>query len=112
MEKANKTELIRVRVTPEELHRIRAKMQELGIRNMSAYLRKMALDGICVQMDLSEIREMTYQIGRLGNNLNQIAKHANETGVVYPSEIRGIQRQFEEIIGLEKEILKSLSGIF
>ena len=111
MGKDNKTELNRVRVTPKELSRIHSKMQELGIQNRSAYLRKMALDGICVQMDLSEIREMTYQIGRLGNNLNQIAKHANETGVVYPSEIRGIQRQFEEIIGFEKEILKSLSGI-
>lgn len=111
MEKDNKTELIRARVTPEELRRIHSKMQELGIQNRSAYLRKMALDGICVQMDLSEIREMTYQIGRLGNNLNQIAKHANETGVVYPSEIRSIQRQFEEIISLEKGILKSLSGI-
>ena len=48
MGKDNKTELIRVRVTPKELSRIHSKMQELGIQNRSAYLRKMALDGICV----------------------------------------------------------------
>lgn len=108
---AQKTELIRMRVTPEERQRIQKKMQELGIQNMSAYLRKMALDGICVQMDLSDIREMTWQIGRIGNNLNQIAKHANETGVIYPSEIREIRKQFEDIQRMENEILKALSAV-
>ena len=47
-----KTENILIRVTPAERKRIEAKMAELGIRNMSAYIRKMSLDGLCVQLDL------------------------------------------------------------
>lgn len=108
---AQRTELIRMRVTPEERERIQKKMNEMGIRNMSAYLRKMALDGICVQMDLSDIREMTYQIGRIGNNLNQIAHHANSTGIVSAEEIHEIRNQFEKIQEMENAILKSLASV-
>ena len=36
----------------EEVERIHERMDELGIRSMGAYLRKMALDGYCIRLDL------------------------------------------------------------
>lgn len=108
---AKRTELVRMRLTEEEKEQIQLKMKELGIQNMSAYLRKMALDGICVQVDLSDVRQMTYQIGRIGNNLNQIAKYANQTGKLYLSEVQNLQSQFEEIRKMEKEILKEMAAL-
>ena len=68
---------IYTKVTPEELARIREKMVEVDVRNRSAYLRKMALDGYCVNMDFSDIRELVSLLRRCSNNLNQYAKKAD-----------------------------------
>ena len=76
-----------LRLTQEEKDRIRVKMDEAGIRNMSAYVRKMVLDGICVKLDLEDVREMSVLLRRCSNNLNQYAKRANETGSIYAADI-------------------------
>ena len=43
------------RVSPEEREQIDRRMAELGIVNMAAYLRKMALDGYIVNLDIPEL---------------------------------------------------------
>ena len=74
-----KDEELKIRISLEDKERIRAKMEEAGILNMSAYVRKMALDGICVKLDLQEVRQLIVLLQRCSNNLNQYAKRANET---------------------------------
>ena len=100
-----KTDMIYIRVTPEERKRIEAKMAELGIHNMSAYIRKMALDGLCIHLDLKDIRSLTEQIARIGNNLNQYAKRANESGNIYAGDIKIIQEMMDTIWRLQRYIL-------
>lgn len=100
-----------LRVSDEERERIRAKMEELGIKNMSAYIRKMALDGYCVKLELEEIREALILLRRCSNNLNQFAKKANETGSIYLADIQDIQVRMDEIWEVEKEILVHLASI-
>ena len=53
---------INVRVNPEELARIREKQKELGIRNTGAYMRKMAMDGYCVNLDLSDVAQVSTDV--------------------------------------------------
>ena len=106
-----KTENILIRVTPAERNRIEEKMAQLGIRNMSAYIRKMAMDGLCVQLDLKDIRNFTEQISRIGNNLNQYAKVANATGSIYAQDIAYLREQFAVLCEMEADILAKLSGI-
>ena len=106
-----KTEYLHVRITPAERKRIEAKMKELGIRNMSAYIRKMSLDGLCVQLDLKDIREFTEQVSRIGNNLNQYAKVANATGSIYAQDIAYLRGQFAVLCDMEGKVLAKLSGI-
>ena len=79
---------INVRVNPEELARIREKQKELGIRNTGAYMRKMAMDGYCVNLDLSDVAQVSILLRRCSNNLNQYAKRANESGSIYAEDIR------------------------
>ena len=55
---------INVRVNPEELARIREKQKELGIRNTGAYMRKMAMDGYCVNLDLSDVAQVSTLLRR------------------------------------------------
>ena len=101
---------INVRVNPEELARIREKQKELGIRNTGAYMRKMAMDGYCVNLDLSDVAQVSTLLRRCSNNLNQYAKRANESGSIYAEDIRDLQKRLDELWEMQKLILKRLSG--
>ena len=100
-----------LRLAQEEKDRIREKMDEAGIRNMSAYVRKMALDGICVKLDLEDVRELSVLLRRCSNNLNQYAKRANETGSIYAADIADLQARLDEIWELSRQLLLRLASI-
>ena len=106
-----RTEMLHFRVTPQELERINTKREEIGIRSLSAYLRKMAMDGYCVNLDLTDVKTMSTLLRRCSNNLNQYAKKANETGSIYSEDIHDLQTRLDEIWELQKELLKKLSAI-
>ena len=92
MKKRRRTIPLMFYVTPEERDQIEAKMAQLGTNNMSAYLRKIAIDGYVVQLDLPELREMVSLLRRSSNNLNQLARRANETGRIYPEDLADIRQ--------------------
>lgn len=98
-------------VTPEERAQIEQKMAQLGTANMSAYLRKIAIDGYVVQLDLPELREMVSLLRRSSNNLNQLAKRPNETGRIYPEDIEDVKQKQEQLWDAAKEILRALSKL-
>ena len=102
---------IHILLTPAEMGRIDRKMREAGIRNRSAYIRKMALDGYVINLDMSDIRKLTSLLRSCSNNLNQIAKRANATGSVFGADISDMQVKQEEIWDAAKEILARLSSI-
>lgn len=95
----------------EEVDRIHQKMDELGIRSMGAYLRKMALDGYCINLELSDVKELVSLLRRCSNNLNQYAKRANETGSIYQADIQDLQERLDGIWTDMKEVLVHLSSI-
>lgn len=107
----NQNEIIILRVSPSNKKRIHMKMEELGIRNMSAYIRKMALDGYCVNLDLADVKELVFLLRQCSNNLNQYAKKANQTGSIYEADIRDLQKRFEDFWEIGKELLARLSTI-
>lgn len=100
-----------VLVSESEMKRIRLKMEELEISCLNAYVRKMALDGYCVKLDLQDVKEMVSLLRRCSNNLNQYAKRANETGSIYAEDVKDLQNRFEEIWIMAKEIMARLSTI-
>jgi bacterial mobilization protein MobC len=102
---------IHVLLLPEEMERIKQKMAELGIINRSAYVRKMALDGYCINLDLTDMKEMVSLLRRCSNNLNQYAKRANESGSIYAGDIQDLQARQNEIWEIAKEMLARLATI-
>ena len=68
---------IDIYVTSEEKRKIKENMAEAGVSNMSAYIRKMLIDGHVVQIDLSEFKEINRNFGMIGSNINQIARNIN-----------------------------------
>ena len=95
----------------EEVERIHQKMDEIGIRSMGAYLRKMALDGYCINLELQDVKALVSLLRICSNNLNQYAKKANETGNVYEVDIKDLQDRLEEIWLEMKEILVHFCSI-
>ena len=100
-----------VRFKPGERDVVRQKMKDAGINNMAAYIRKMAIDGYVIRLDLSDVKEVSRLLRINSNNINQYAKRANETGSIYVEDIRDIQRGQEELWNLMKEILQRISAI-
>ena len=90
---------------------IEEKMAQLGTDNMAAYLRKMAIDGYIVKLDLPELRDMVSLLRRSGNNLNQIAKRVNETSRIYAEDIECLLENQERLWTAAKEILGRLSNL-
>ena len=102
---------LHVMVTPEEQKLIGERMAEAGISNMGAYIRKMALNGYVIHVDLSEIRELVSLQRRCANNLNQVAIHVNTYSGIYPDEIKALQRDYADLWGPLSELLKKLSAV-
>jgi bacterial mobilization protein MobC len=105
------TEEVKIRISPEDKERIKTKMEDAGILNMSAYVRKMALDGICVKLDLADVRQLIVLLQRCSNNLNQYTKRANETGSIYAADIEDLRNRLDEIWELSRQSLARLAAI-
>lgn len=102
---------LNVMVTPEEQELIYERMAEAGIRNMGAYMRKMALNGYVLHVDLADVRELVALQRRCANNLNQVAIHVNTYGGIYPDEIRALQRDYADLWGPLSDLLRKLSAV-
>ena len=111
MAKRKREIVLRFRVTPEERGMIEEKMAQLGTDNMAAYLRKIAIDGYVVMLDLPELRDMVSLLRRSGNNLNQIAKRVNETSRIYAADIECLLENQEKLWSVAKEILGRLANL-
>lgn len=98
-------------VSPGEMEAIRERMAGAGIRNVSAYLRKMALTGYVLNVDLEPVRELVSLQRRCSNNLNQVAIQANTYGGIYPQEIKALQKDYADLWGPLSDLLEKLSAI-
>lgn len=100
-----------IRVTEEERALIEEKMQQIPTLNLSAYARKMLIDGYIITLDLQEVKGHTAQLQKIGVNVNQIAKRINETGRIYADDMDEIKRVMEEVWRLERRLLLQFKGL-
>ena len=99
------------RVSPEELSQIESKMQKFGTRNREAFLRKMALDGYVVKLDLTELKELISLLRYSSNNLNQLTRRVHETGRIYEADLEDISQRQKQLWEGVKKILATLSRV-
>ena len=88
----------------EEKEIIQKRMKDVGMNNMSAYIRRMALYGYVIHLDMSDLKEVLRLMKINSNNLNQYTKRANETGSVYQEDVN-------ELLQNQKKLLVLLGGI-
>ena len=107
----NRTINLQFRVTEEELRQIEKRQAEVGILNRSSYLRKMALNGICIRMETQYLREASSLLWRISNNMNQYAKKANATGSIYLEDIHSMKTKYDELIQVYGKVLRQFNEI-
>ena len=110
-EKENRTIHYSFKTTPEEDAIIQKKMKTFGIKNQSAFIRAMALNGYVLKLDLPELHEAVRLMGSLSNNVNQIARRLNERGSIFGTEIDDIKDRQEELRTILSGILRRLDQI-
>ena len=102
---------IDLRVTKNEYDLITEKMQMIGCENMSAYIRKMAIDGMIIMLDIPELKEISSLLRHNGNNINQIAKRLNAGRQIHAEDIKDIMGNQDRICKMMNDINFKLSNL-
>lgn len=100
-----------VRVTEDERTLIEEKMRQIPTMNLSAYSRKMLIDGYIIVLDLQKVKAHMAQLQKIGGNLNQITKRINETERIYDNDMDELKRLMDEVWKLERQLLLQFKGL-
>jgi len=100
-----------VRVSQAEFDLIQERMAEAGTTNMSAFVRKMMLNGYVLHVDLSPVKNLVSLQRRCSNNLNQIATNVNTYGGIYPHEITALQKDYAALWKPLADLIKQLAEV-
>ncbi|MDU5218630.1 MAG: plasmid mobilization relaxosome protein MobC [Blautia producta] len=98
-------------MSEQEAELVKGRMAELGITNLSAYLRKMAVDGYIIHLDMSDIQEMIRLLRICSNNLNQYARRANETGSIYAADVDDLRTRLDGLWDGMNKLLRGFANI-
>lgn len=102
---------IKVRLSPDELKMIQEKMEQFGTDNMSAFIRKMAIDGYVVKLEIPELKEILSLLRYSSNNLNQLTKRVHETGRIYDADLEDIHRRQDRIWTAVEKVVATLAKL-
>ena len=109
MKETKRNICMKLYVTPEEKAMIEEKMAQLRTTNTAAYLRKMAIDGYVVNLDLPELKELVSLLRRSSNNLNQLTRRVHETNRIYDADIDGLREEFGRLLDASGKIVSALA---
>ena len=85
------------KVSPQEKELIDKKMALLGVSNQRAYLRKMAVDGYIVKLDMESVVELEKLLRSISSNVNQIARRCNETRNLYAQDVEDLRQGYAKV---------------
>lgn len=100
-----------VRFSPEEMRLVQEKMRQLGTSNFSAFIRKMAIDGYVIKLELPELKELVSLLRYSGNNLNQLTKRVHESGRFYDADLEELQQSQERLWAAAQAVLDKLAKL-
>lgn len=98
-------------VSAEERELINEKMASIGTKNMGAYLRKMAVDGLIIHLDTADVRELVRVLRVTSNSLNQLTKRVHETCSIYGEDIEDLRKSYDRLWGAAEEIMLRLAAV-
>lgn len=99
---------VHVRMTASEYAKVKTNFQESGKMNMNDFIVETAVNGYTINIDYSQLKELCYEINRIGNNINQIAHKVNSTDIVYQTDIDEIRDDMKKIVGMVRQQFYSM----
>ena len=85
------------RLAPDEIEFVKKKAKLSGAKNLSCYLRKMAITGRVINYSDETLNGLKKDVAMIGNNINQIAMRVNKTGTIYSDDIDEIKDKVNEL---------------
>ena len=101
MDNRTRKNQLKIYLTDEEKEIFEKKMKLANCKTMSHFLRKCVLEKEIYIVDLEPFRDLQWLLSNATNNINQIAKATNTTGVIYKKDIDYMREKIEK---LSKEI--------
>ena len=99
------------KVSPEEMKLIEKKMEQAGTRNKRAYLRKMAVDGYIVCLDMESVKELCKLLRSISANTNQIARRCNETRNLYTEDVDDLKKGYATVQAGLLELIRKFASL-
>ena len=99
---------IKFYVTPEEKDMILKRMNIVKINHIGAYLRKQAINGYCINVDMTMFKNLAAEVNKIGVNINQTAKKINADKSINNEDILQMKKMMEEIWQLLRQSLSVL----
>ena len=96
---------------PEDMELLELRMAETGIRNKSAFIRKMCIDGHVFVLQMDTLNEIKRLLSITANNVNQISRRVNSGGEAYRQDVAEVNDQLTQIRTDFGKLLKLLSSI-
>ena len=106
-----RTKNIHIMVTEYEHALIEERLKESGKNSMREYIVDMSINGYIINVDFKEMKNLTYESNKIGNNINQIAYRANSTDYVSQADIKEIKDKLELIWHMVRSKFYSFGGI-
>ena len=88
---------IHVMLTDEEKELFKKKLEMSKSKSMGHFIRKGVLEAPIFVIDINVFRKLQTLIGKNSNNLNQIAKRVNSTGIIYREDIEDLKKENDDI---------------
>ena len=109
--KRNRDVRVDLHISQEEYSFIQERMSEARTANISAFIRKMALNGYVLHVDLSPVKSLVSLQRRCSNNLNQIAVNVKTYGGIYPQELTALQTDYAALWNSLSKLIQQLAEI-
>ena len=90
---------------------IRERVASTGVASFGAYIRKLAIDGLIINVDLSDVRDMVYLLRNISNNINQIARRTNDTRNIHVADVGKLRDLYDTLWEAANKILTGLAAI-
>ncbi len=96
---------LKIYLSDDEQYILEQKVKISGMKSKSTFLRHLILYGFVYDIDYSCFREYNAALGKIGGNLNQIAKRMNATGNVYAADVKEVKELMKKVWDTQKSML-------
>ncbi|AVP54603.1 plasmid mobilization relaxosome protein MobC [Clostridium tetani] len=98
-----RNERLEIKLTTEEKELFKKKLAMSKSKSMGHFIRKCVLEAPIFVIDMNIFRKLQTLIGKNSNNINQIAKKVNSTGIIYREDIEDLKKENDDI---SRELIK------